>query len=70
MTDFTYTEGSVIRYQRVPHKVIAIHLDGSVTISGPRGLRTVDSSTLTPARKGDVVVTHSAPPPPRRAGTR
>lgn len=58
---FTYAEGSVVRLDRVPHKVLIIHLDGTVTLSGPRGARTVDSSRLTPAHKGDVVEALSAP---------
>lgn len=67
---FHYAEGDLCRYQRVPHKILAIHLDGTVTISGPRGLRTVDSSTITPPRKGDRLVVLSSPPPTRRAGAR
>lgn len=60
MPDFTYQEGSMVRLERVPHRVITIHLDGTVTLIGPRGLRTVDSLRLTPARKGDRVETISA----------
>lgn len=70
MTGFTWAAGDLVRYQRVPHKVIAIHLDGTVTLSGPRGLRTVDSLTLTPARKGDRLVVLSGAAPHRKAGTR
>lgn len=66
MTDFTYAAGDVVRLDRVPHRVVAIHLDGTVTLSGPRGARTVDSLRLSPARKGDVVEALSQPPAARR----
>lgn len=58
---FTYAVGDVVRLDRKPHKVTTIHLNGSVSLVGPKGLRTVDASRLSPARKGDVVVTLSAP---------
>lgn len=70
MSEFIYAAGDTVRYQRVPHRVVVIHLDGTVTIAGPRGLRTVDSSTLTPAKKGDRLVVLTAPAPARRAGAR
>ncbi len=68
---FVYAEGEVVRLDRVPHKVVAIHIvDGTVTLIGPRGLRTVDSLRLTPARKGDRVELLSSPSFTRRKGTR
>ena len=70
MSDFTFTEGQTVRLDRVPHKVVSIHIDGTVTLIGPQGLRTVDSFRVTPAKRHDRVVTNSAPPPARRRGTR
>lgn len=71
MTDlaFTFSEGQIVRLDRVPHKIIRIHLvDHTVTLVGPRGLRTVSSDRLKPARRGDTVVTLSSPGFTRRGG--
>ncbi len=70
VNDWTYCEGSIVRIGRVPHKVIAIHLDGSVTVTDGLNVRTVDSSTLTPGRKGDTVVSYSQAAPARKRGER